>query len=101
MNSFGCSIVVNPAHTLRRTNNPTRVCYKRGDKMIKEFVEWKEPKYPKMPRTWMPIDRKKGKVTTGHLICNKKPKGRIVGEVHFSGKPIFSKPIITLYEGYR
>ena len=63
-----------------------------------EYVEWKDERYPKMPRTWIPIDRKKGILTTGTLICNKKPKGKIVGEMKFSDEPIFSTPIVKFYE---
>jgi len=65
----------------------------------REYVLWKDPKYPKLPPTWLPIDREKGIVVTGHLTCNKPPTdGQVIGEVRFSGEPIFSQPIVSFYE---
>jgi len=63
----------------------------------KEWIRWKSCKVP----TWCPVDRKKGIVVTGTMICNdnKPPEHMIVGEFVYSGEPIFSKPIVTFYEG--
>lgn len=60
-----------------------------------DFVRWKDSEVP----VWFPIDLRKGIVTTGRLICNTPPEGKVVGELSFSGDPIFSQPIVTFYEG--
>lgn len=64
-----------------------------------EYVRWIDPKYPNMPPTWLPINREKGLVVTGHLICNIPPKeGKVIGEMKFTGDPIFSTPEVTFYK---
>lgn len=63
--------------------------------MTQEVVKWKDSKTP----AWFPIDRKKGIVVTGHIICkNLTEDMKEVGELIFSGEPIFSKPVVTFWE---
>lgn len=59
-----------------------------------EWVRWKDCKIP----TWCPIDKEKGIVVVGIMVCNDNKPPKVIGEFVYLGDPIFSKPIVTFYE---